>query len=121
MRTPVTHPCLSCGACCAHFRISLHWSEADAALGGTVPSELTEPYGRHQRAMLGTGTVPVRCIALEGDIGRHAPCRIYAQRPQVCRDLKAAWEQGQPSPQCDRARAAHGMPPLTPADWEGPV
>ncbi|HOC10952.1 MAG TPA: YkgJ family cysteine cluster protein, partial [Thermomonas sp.] len=21
------HPCLSCGACCAYFRVSFHWSE----------------------------------------------------------------------------------------------
>jgi Fe-S-cluster containining protein len=114
----MSHPCLSCGACCAIFRISLHWSEAEAELGGTVPAQLTEPYGRHQRAMRGTATAPVRCIALQGDIGVHAPCRIYAQRPQVCRDLAAAWEFGTPSPQCDRARAAHGLPLLTHGDWE---
>src|SRR5690606_40667371 len=34
------HPCLACGACCAHFRISFHWSEAEPGLGGTVPIEL---------------------------------------------------------------------------------
>lgn len=111
------HPCLSCGACCAHFRISLHWSEADASLGGGVPVALTEPYGRHQRAMRGTGAAPVRCVALQGEVGVHAPCAIYPQRPQVCRDLAAAWEHGAPSPQCERARMAHGLAPLTPADW----
>ncbi|HWU69743.1 MAG TPA: YkgJ family cysteine cluster protein, partial [Pseudoxanthomonas sp.] len=37
------HPCLSCGACCAIFRVSLHWSEADPEQGGRVPIELTEP------------------------------------------------------------------------------
>ncbi len=111
------HPCLACGACCAHFRISLHWSEAEAELGGVVPAALTEAYGRHQRAMRGTGAGPVRCVALTGEVGRAAHCTIYAQRPQVCRDLVAAWEHGEPSPQCDRARAAHGLPPLTPADF----
>ena len=118
---PVPHPCLSCGACCAHFRISLHWSEAAPDLGGVVPLALTEPYGRHQRAMAGTGTATPRCTALQGEIGFDANCSIYVQRPQTCRDLSAAWELGQPSPQCDRARAAHGLPPLTPLDWPAPV
>lgn len=113
------HPCLSCGACCAFFRISLHWSEAEPDLGGVVPAELTEAYGRHQRAMRGTSAAPVRCIALRGEVGVHAPCRIYAQRPQVCRDLATSWEHGEASAQCDRARAAHGLPPLTPADFPG--
>ena len=27
------HPCLTCGACCAHFRVSFHWSEADPDQG----------------------------------------------------------------------------------------
>ncbi|RBD00840.1 YkgJ family cysteine cluster protein, partial [Xanthomonas oryzae pv. oryzae] len=29
----MAHPCLTCGACCAYFRVSFHWSEADPALG----------------------------------------------------------------------------------------
>ena len=37
------HPCLTCGACCAHFRVSFHWSEADPEQGGAVPAALTEP------------------------------------------------------------------------------
>ncbi|RBD09468.1 YkgJ family cysteine cluster protein, partial [Xanthomonas oryzae pv. oryzae] len=28
----MAHPCLTCGACCAYFRVSFHWSEADPAL-----------------------------------------------------------------------------------------
>ena len=31
---PVEHPCRTCGACCAFFRVSFHWSEAAPALGG---------------------------------------------------------------------------------------
>ena len=31
------HPCLSCGACCAHFRASFYWAEADDQTPGGVP------------------------------------------------------------------------------------
>ncbi len=36
------NPCMTCGACCAYFRVSFYWAEADDA-GGLVPSALTEP------------------------------------------------------------------------------
>jgi Fe-S-cluster containining protein len=111
------HPCLSCGACCAHFRVSLHWSEADPALGGRVPVELTEPVRAHELAMRGTNQASPRCIALDADIGRHSRCTIHANRPSACREVDASWEFGRASPQCDRARIAHGLPVLTPEDW----
>ncbi|HTM70893.1 MAG TPA: YkgJ family cysteine cluster protein [Luteimonas sp.] len=113
------HPCLACGACCAHFRVALHWSEADPALGGTVPPELTEPLRRHERAMKGTSQGAPRCIALDAEIGVRSRCTIHPRRPSACRDVAASWEFGAPSPQCDRARIAHGLAPLTPADWHG--
>ncbi|HET8898365.1 MAG TPA: YkgJ family cysteine cluster protein [Rhodanobacteraceae bacterium] len=114
----MAHPCLSCGACCAHFRVAFHWFEADAASGGTVPPELAVKLDPHRLAMRGTeaGRTP-RCTALQGQVGVAAHCGIYAQRPSPCRELQPAWEFGQPSPQCDRARAAHRLAPLTPADW----
>jgi hypothetical protein len=33
--------------------------------------------------------------------------------------VPASWEFGAASPQCDKARIAHGLAALTPADWEG--
>lgn len=48
------YPCLRCGACCAHFRVAFHWSEADFGLGGVVPVELTEKLDAHRLAMRGT-------------------------------------------------------------------
>ena len=114
------HPCLSCGACCAHFRVSLHWSEAEPSLGGQVPFELTEPLRAHERAMCGTSQAHPRCVALDADIGRWSRCTIHPQRPSVCREVEASWEHARASPQCDRARAAHGLPVLTPADWPPP-
>lgn len=113
------HPCLRCGACCACFRVGFHWSEADAASGGQVPIELTEPLRLHERAMRGTSQSQPRCIALDADIGRHSRCRIHERRPSVCAALSAAHESGLPSPQCDTARIAHGLPLLTPQDWIG--
>lgn len=112
------HPCLTCGACCAHFRVAFHWSEADAATGGATPPELTEPLDAHRVVMRGTyGGGPMRCVALRGEVGTAAFCSIYAQRPSPCRDLQASWEHGRREPQCDRARQAHGLRPLAPADW----
>ncbi|MBT2750135.1 MULTISPECIES: YkgJ family cysteine cluster protein [unclassified Lysobacter] len=115
---PTPHPCLSCGACCAHFRVAFHWSETDACEGGITPSALTETLDPHRVVMRGTyGGQSVRCEQLRGDIGVDAHCGVYALRPSPCHALKPAWEDGTASPQCDKARAAHGMAPLTPAVW----
>ncbi|NUS38484.1 MAG: YkgJ family cysteine cluster protein [Lysobacter sp.] len=111
------HPCLSCGACCAAFRVSLHWSETEPFLGGRVPVELTEPVRLHELAMRGTSQARPRCVALEADIGRSSRCTIYARRPSACAAVVASWESGGASTQCDRARAVHGLPVLTPSDW----
>lgn len=109
-----------CGACCAHFRVAFHWSEAEAFLGGQVPPELTAKLDPHRRVMCGTQNKPLRCVALQGEIGVAASCGIYAQRPSVCREVVPAWEFGAPSPQCDKARAGHGLSPLSPQDWIDP-
>lgn len=111
------HPCLTCGACCAHFRVSFHWSEADPGLGGTVPVELTEPLRTHERVMRGTSQKAPRCVALDADIGRYSRCTIHPRRPSVCAAVPASLEAGERSPQCDKARLAHGLPVLTAADW----
>lgn len=111
------HPCLRCGACCAHYRVGLHWSETAPELGGRVPAELTEPLRQHERAMRGTSQAKPRCIALDADIGTYSRCTIHASRPAACAALTASWEQGEAIAQCDRARIAYGLPALTPADW----
>jgi Fe-S-cluster containining protein len=113
----MAHPCLSCGACCAHFRVAFHWSEAEPALGGTVPAELTESLRVHELAMRGTSQSNPRCVALDADIGRRSRCTIHARRPSVCAAVEASLESGQRSAQCDRSRLAHGLHPLTEADW----
>ena len=113
----MSHPCLSCGACCASFRVAFHWSEAQPGNPDGPPEGLVVSLRRHELAMRGTDALPVRCAALRGEVGGATTCTIYAARPSPCRELAAAWENGQPSPQCDRARALHGLAPLTPGDW----
>jgi len=107
---------MTCGACCAHYRVSMHWMETDAA-GGLVPHAMTEPFGPHQVVMRGSWEAQPRCAALDAEIGTYSRCSIHAVRPQPCRDVQASWESGDASPQCDRARAAHGLAALTAADW----
>jgi len=108
------NPCLGCGACCAHFRVSFYWSEADSAAGGVTPADLSVKLTPFLSAMRGTEKLPPRCAALEGEIGARVRCTIYSQRPSPCRDFRASWVEGPRSERCDRARAAHGLPPLEP-------
>ena len=105
-------PCLDCGACCASFRVSFYWGEADDHPGGTVPSALTTAVTPMRVAMRGTDRTAPRCIALDGEIGRAVSCRIYALRPSPCREFNWHGEQGEPNERCNRARRQHGLPPL---------
>jgi Fe-S-cluster containining protein len=93
------NPCLTCGACCAFFRASFYWSEADPTAGGLTPPELTTRLTPHHAVMRGTETV--RCV-------------IHPLRPSPCREFQASWVDGLHNERCDRARAAHGLPPLSP-------
>lgn len=100
--------CVSCGACCASYRVSFYWSEADPSAGGAVPPELTEPATPFLVCMAGTKHLGGRCVALNGEIGREVSCAIYASRPSPCRAF------GEETERCDEARARHGLPPLRP-------
>lgn len=104
--------CLNCGACCANFRVSFHWSEADPEQGGEVPPALTVPLDLHRVAMRGTEARPARCVALHGEVGGGVACSIYAQRPSPCRDFTVSWANGERNERCEQARAAWGLPPL---------
>ncbi|MGK3141946.1 YkgJ family cysteine cluster protein [Pantoea sp. C2G6] len=106
-----SNPCISCGACCAHFRVSFYWAEADDA-GGPVPTELTEPLSLLMRNMRGTNDRTPRCVALQGEIGGCVSCGIYQQRPTPCREFAMSGEAGIANEACDRARARYGLPAL---------
>ncbi len=116
MSTPsaVLNPCLRCGACCAYFRVSFYWAECDEATENGVPATLTRPLSPFRLVMLGTSGPAPRCVALLGTVGEEVRCTVYDRRPSVCRELVASWLNGQPNPQCDRARAAWNLEPLTP-------
>ena len=106
------NPCTTCGACCAYFRVSFYGGECDDSPWGTVPVELTEPLTHSSQAMKGTNQEKPRCIALTGEIGKCVGCSIHPLRATVCREFPPSCEGGIHNPDCDRARAAHGLPPL---------
>lgn len=110
----MSNPCLTCGACCAYFRASFYWSEADPAAGGRTPPDLATKLTPYHAVMRGTEIAPPRCVALQGTIGERVQCAIYDARPSPCRELQASWVDGARNERCDRARAAHGLPPLSP-------
>jgi Fe-S-cluster containining protein len=112
------NPCLNCGACCAFFRASFHYTEADDYSPGGVPLELTQDLNQTYRVMRGTDCKHPHCVALQGTIGLDAFCGIYPRRSSVCRAFLPAWVDGlTPNVDCDRARAKHSLPPLSPEDW----
>lgn len=53
--------CLSCGACCAYYRVSFYWAE-----GEQIPEHLVESITPVYSCMKGTNQTQPRCQALEG-------------------------------------------------------
>ena len=108
-------PCLNCGACCSHFRVSFFWGECSSS-GGTVPDELVTQITPSRVAMIGTDQKPARCTALVGEVGNVVQCSIYDKRSSTCREFEASWENGEQNVDCDAARARFDLPPLDP-EW----
>ena len=112
------NPCESCGACCAHFRVSFYWGEMDGEKGGTVPAGMTEDVSPFFQAMKGTNQKYPRCIALKGEIGQNVQCSIYGKRSSSCEDFGVHWQDGVAHInrydliRCNQARANFGMPSL---------
>jgi uncharacterized protein len=110
--------CQSCGACCAAFRVSFYWSEADPSAGGNVPFELTDSLPPYRRCMKMVSTASRRCIALDGEVGSQVHCRIYANRSSTCREFgfDPADDDSPIHPEklarCNQARARWGVPPI---------
>lgn len=119
-------PCMSCGACCAFFRVSFYWRELDSA-GGWVPEALTLPVNNHLSCMQGTQGKNPRCVALVGTVGEQVLCTLYDRRSTTCRNFVPSSEAAVGNipgltagsalghSDCDRARAHYGLPLLVPA------
>ena len=106
------NPCVSCGACCALFRVSFYWSEIDPVCGGKVPAALTNKLNAHRVSMKGTDSQQPRCVCLQGIVGEQVYCDIYPLRPSTCREFTHAWQDGAANERCDNARLAWNLPPL---------
>jgi len=115
-----SNPCLSCGACCALYRASFYWSEADEFTPGGFPLELTEKLNDFFLVIKGTNQKEPWCIALSGSVGEAVACTAYALRPSPCREFDPAWCGGAPNERCDAARIHWRLRPLTPEDWTRP-
>jgi uncharacterized protein len=113
------HPCLKCGACCAYFRVSFYWREAETTDSEKpVPAGLFEEQSDRFRCMKGTNEKRAnRCVSLHGQIGNDVKCEIYENRPSPCRDFEASFEGGIKNPRCDKARRAHDLEALGRDDW----
>lgn len=104
--------CLSCGACCAAFRIDFHQEDLAGPRRDGVPARLAVRLTATLYRMSGTDDAPPRCIALEGEVGRSVRCSIYRQRPGPCRDFAPYAPLGMGDDACDRARRRYGLLPL---------
>ena len=100
MSTSDANHCLDCGACCAFFRVSFYWAEAEAR---GIPADLTEPINPRFSCMAGTNQAAPHCAALVGEVGARVSCRIYASRPSPCREVTPG------DARCLTARARHGL------------
>lgn len=113
------HPCQKCGACCASFRVSFYWIEAEPYIENSVPQTFIEDLDLSTRCMSGTNKKhQPKCSALHGRVGLLANCSIYQNRPSPCRNFKASYEDGFQQIRCDQARAKHGLKALTKTDWK---
>lgn len=112
------HPCMTCGACCAYFRVWFQSFEKNPE-SFNVPENLTIKLQNNASAMKGTNKKDPRCIALIGTIGESVACSIYEHRPSCCRNFVASFENGRVNVRCDEARISKGLLPLTQNDWQG--
>lgn len=108
----MSNECMSCGACCAAFKVTFHRSERDDEHWGKVPYGLADDETDSLCRMRGTDYARPRCVALIGKVGESVRCGIYEERPSPCREFAPMSAVGVFIPACNRARSAHGLPPL---------
>jgi Fe-S-cluster containining protein len=103
MNAATDNPCLACGACCMSYRVSFYWAEAGQR---GLPGVLTEQLNPFMSCMAGTNCKQPHCAALQQSADGAFLCRVYAQRPDPCREVQIGDDK------CLQARARHGLPPL---------
>ena len=111
MSSSTDNPCVSCGACCASFRVDFAREELMSE-GGAVPDGLAVEVTDRTCRMRGTDHAKPRCAALSGKVGVDARCGIYEWRPGPCREFGMLAPLGRGDAACARARARHGLAPL---------
>ena len=100
------YECDGCGACCKSFPIFASADDArrepriKAEARALAPWQAT-PEGSFRLFPIASFTA---CVFLDGG----DRCSIYPTRPDICRAFPAG------APQCQEARALHGLPPLAP-------
>jgi len=94
-------PCQSCGACCAYAAEWPRFTTEDEADIARLPVALVADDG------CGMRWDGDRCAALTGAVGRWTSCRVYEDRPDVCR----ACQPGDDA--CTMARQLHRLDPLS--------
>ena len=113
MSDHIDNPCVSCGACCAYYRVSFYCGELSDGSGGWVPTELASKVNDVMACMKGTERGGGRCLALQGQLGQPGiRCSIYANRPSTCREFVTWLADGSPNPDCLDMRARIGLPAL---------
>ena len=96
-------PCTRCGACCASFRVSFYWAEAEAR---GLPEPFYELLTPVLACMKGTNSNSPHCMALAGEVGKQVNCTVYEHRTAPCREVQPG------DAQCLKARTRHRLPAL---------
>lgn len=97
-------PCMDCGACCSYFRVEFKIKE-----NPQVPAEAITIKNNKIAAMKGAEKFKGRCEYLEGKVGEKCSCKVYEQRPNVCRAFPVWLPNGLQNPKCIAARKNFGL------------
>jgi hypothetical protein len=92
--------CLRCGVCCfSRLETFVRVDGDDWARFGEAAGRVAHFIGHRAYMKMAEGHSAALEISPRADGGREFFCTVYAQRPQVCRDLARG------SPQCQGERA----------------
>lgn len=106
-KTDAIPDCVTCGACCAFLScVAVKPTDSTPADFVWEITNETRDGGAItvDRFMRRTGD-EFACVALDGQLGEQVGCRIYPERPQVCREFEAG------SDKCRALRRAYQIEP----------